>query len=177
MALLPARLVVERRVEIEFQVVVRLPFQRGGAIVGFIFVILQSLLKELDAQKGKGLGAWARSGKDDRVAVDARFERGDVLPGIAAAQDDADFADAGVPIAADRRRQPRQGRLRQVAVFHLRARGDQRFLEVERADRPQVDRAADRPLDRLRGRDLGDFDRGDQRGGQILETDARAAGA
>ena len=176
-ALLAALLVVQRRVEIEFEVVVGLPLERGGAVVGFIFVILESLLQELDAQERKGLGARTRARKHQRVAIDTRLERGDVLPRIAAAQHDADLADAGIPPVAERRRYARQRRFRQVAIFHLRARSDQRFLEVERADRPQIDRAADRPFDRLRGRNLRHFDRGDQRGGQILETDARAAGA
>ena len=176
-ALLPARLVVERRVEIEFQIVIGLPFERGGAVVGFIFVILQPLLKELDAQEGKGLGARSRAGEDDRVAVDARLERSDVLPCIAPAHHDADFADAGVPAVAERGGQAREGRFGQVTVFDLCPRRNERLAQVERADRPQIDRPADRSLDRLRGRDLGDLDRGDQRRGQILEADTRSPGA
>src|SRR3546814_20271519 len=55
-ALLTARLVVERRVAIEFQIVVRLPLERRGAVVGLILVILAALLKKLDSQEGQGCG-------------------------------------------------------------------------------------------------------------------------
>src|SRR5690606_3250523 len=173
-----ALLIVQRHVEIEFQIVFRLPLRRTREILGLILEIIQILIEELDAHEGEGLGAQtARVRSDDRIAVDARAEGGDVLLGVAEAADQAELTEVRVPALANRARIARRQGIRQVAVFSLGAEGEQGILQVQRADGPQIDGAAHRTFDRLGFRHLDDLHGADHRGRQIVEADARPARA
>ena len=159
---------------------IRRPFEGTGEVGGFVLEIVVVLVEKLDRQKIERLRARGAATRGHAVvAVGAGTEGGDILFGVARADHDAEIAGVGGPVVAPGARHPGVEVVisGQAAVFPLDPDRGDALADLERADRAQIDRAADGTFDGFRFRRLGDFDRGDDRRGDIFKIDAGAPGA
>ena len=88
-------------IEVQGQFFARRPFQRACEVCGFVLEIVVILVEELNGQKVEGLRACGAAARGHVVvAVGAGAKGGDVLFGIASADDDAEFSGVGIPVVA-----------------------------------------------------------------------------
>jgi hypothetical protein len=105
---------------------------------------------------------------DDLVRAEGPFEIGQV-------DEDADLADAGVPLVADEQRGIAAAVVDQVVIVEPDRARDHQPVAVEGHARAQIDQAADAALDQLGRGILVDVDAGEQFGGNVLEAQRAAA--
>src|SRR5690606_15896377 len=177
-ALLPALLVRDDRIEVERHTVIRRPLQGAGEVHRFILEVVVILDEELDRQEVERLGAGNTAVRPDEVvAVDPRAKSGNVLFGVARAEDEPEIAGTGGPVVTPGTRQPGCHAVgRKTAVLALHPHVCQPFGELKGAYRRQVDRAAHGTFDRFGFRGLDHFDTGDDGGSKVFEIDAAAPG-
>ena len=98
---MPALLIVDDRIKIQGQVLIRCPLERTGKVPGFILEIVVVLVKKLDRQKIERLGACGTATRSHVViAVGTGTEGGDILLGNARAQNDSESSSVRGPVVA-----------------------------------------------------------------------------
>ena len=94
-------MIIDDRIKIQGQIVIRRPLERTGKVLGFILKIVVILVKKLDGQEIEGLSACSAATRSDGVvAVGTRTEGGDVLLGDASAENDPESPGVRNPVVA-----------------------------------------------------------------------------